>query len=126
MKTISINILTIICIFLLTINAYSQTDSKNDDLEIEELTGTFYGFDEHQNLYLFSVVYEEDGIEVEDDYKFIITDKKIESKYNLKSETLKDKSFLIKYTVHVITEINDEEEEEFVEIYTIKDLLLIQ
>lgn len=121
MKTISIKFLGIICMFLATTIAFSQEES-DDDFEIEELTGTFESFDKEQNLYLFSVIFEEDGVEVVENYKFIIKDEKIESKYDLKSKALEGQAFLIKYTVKVISETNEEGDEDFYEIYTIKDL----
>ena len=123
MKTISIKIMSVIFLCLITTNTFAQ-EAEDDDLEIEELTGTFEGFEKEQNQYLFTVIYDEDGIEEVENYKFIIKDAAIESKYNLKNESLIGQSFLIKYTVHVVTELNEEGEEDFVEVYTIKDITL--
>ncbi|MDV7186453.1 hypothetical protein R3X25_04100 [Lutibacter sp. TH_r2] len=124
MKTISIKFLSIICIFLATATMYSQ-DENDDDLQIEELTGTFESYDEEQNQFLFSVILEEDGVEMVENYIFIINNKKVEAKYNLKSTEFEGKSFLINYTVEVVSETNEDGDDDFSEVYTIKNITLL-
>ena len=125
MKTISIKFLGIICMFLATTIAFSQEENE-DDFEIEQLTGTFQGYNKEQNQYLFSVIFDEDGVEVIENYKFIIKDTNIESKYDLKSKEFEGQKFSIKYTVEVVSEPNEDGDEDFFEIYTIKDITLMK
>lgn len=105
-------------VFLFATAMYAQTEQQ-DELDLEEMVTTFKGYDENLQLYLFSSNNEHGGKILEDKYEFTFKSKTQESKYDLKSDQFKGKSFTLTYTVEVATRLDEEGEEEFYEIYTI-------
>lgn len=122
------NGLRIIALFYFVIyqgNIVAQ-EAKIVDEDVENIVGIFDGYIEELNTYDFIVEYELDVNILEESYNFVMKNKELETKYDLKTEKLLGKSFEISYTVHVETELNDEGIEDFYEIYTIIDLKLIE
>jgi len=124
MKKVGLKIVLIFCFFLIWGSIIAQ-ETKIDEDEIEKLVGVFDGYIEELEAYNFKVIYELDEIETEDSYQFVMINKKVEIKYDLKADKLLGKSFEISFTIRVESELNDEGIEDFYEVYTIIDLKLI-
>lgn len=125
MKKVDLRIGLIFCFFLIWGSNIAQ-ESKIEDDEIEKLVGVFEGYTEELKIYNFTVKYNSDDIEFEEIYQFTMINEKVEAKYDLKTEKLVGKSFDISYTVRVESELNDEGMEDFYEVYTIINLVLIE
>ena len=121
----NIKLLSMVCILFVTTVIFAQNE-ESDDYDIEKLTGEFQGYNEKENTYHFVVSFEEEGNETLENIKFIIKNEKIASKYNLKLEALIGQSFTINYTVEVKSDKLEDGTEDFFEIYTIRNLNLIE
>lgn len=119
MKNIYSKLLSVVFILFVSTVTFSQVE---DDIELEELVAVYDGFNEELDTYQFVVNYIEDGIEMTDNYEFKILNSTISDKYNLISDEFIGKSFQIKYTVTVESEITDDGNEEFHEVYTMYEI----
>ena len=96
-------------------------------MDLEEVNGIFKKYSEDNNKLLFAVNFDDEGDLYEEVYEFVINDKKVQTKYNFYSNEFIGKKFRIKFTVNVNSELNEEDGiEEFYEVYTIKEIYLLE
>lgn len=121
MKTTKFRILFLAIFTIIFNNIFAQ--ENDDDLLVDQIVGVFEGYNEEMDLYNFSVNYTEDGVDMTDEYQFIIKDEKLRKKFELKSKELIGQQFLIKFKVEVVSKYNEKEDfEDIVEQYIVLEI----
>jgi len=123
MKSTKIRLVSILILLTFSGTIFSQEEEEEREIIVDQIEGVFEGYNEELGTYNFDVSYEEGDEIITDTYEFVIKDERILKKFNLKSDEFIGNYFTIKFTVKVVSIFNEEEEiEEFVEVYTIIEI----